>query len=1217
MEQKKSLKEEPAPSSDSVKSPGNGSEKKGNELKPKKQRKFDEPEYQSTSRPAIDSISNGDSLDECAIFEKEPKREGVPSFKTVDYVGKITYSPEDEQMDEENNSSPEGKTKSSRRPLTSPGANPLSQRKKGSGGNLEEIRRLIFEDSFRLNDGEILSEDEGVKTERNIWKEMSPPDEKKEAGDHVLILTNIGKKLENETFLHPSEFNILREAGSPLPHRPGNQKIPMNDGQQPENTGKAPSKPKLNQILYICSMTDIEVAQIYWDPFPLLAFRKKIRLLCARISALCFIIVTNPLFEFLSISVIIANCGTMIAESSVDQFDSNGNQTQVYNAISNCDNYFLLFYIVEMMLKIMAYGVILRPLSYLRDSWNILDFVIVVSSCFLFVLSGESNSGLSSLRSLKVLRPLRTISSVKPLRNLLATLFSAFPLLVDTMLILLFFFIIFAIGGVQLFAGVLKNRCVDPTTGIAHSDTSFLCGNTDCDEGYICSKLYENPFFGIRSFDSIYFAILQVFMCITLEGWTDISQAIKHTYSQFAFLYFLLIVFVGSFFLLNLTLAVIKANFTQTSKEENKVGVSKADEVRMAALRNYPFLKEHYKRNIKKRKMDERNFKRGHSIAAVYPEGLNETLPIKPLKTQESDLNAPRFLKNIQSIRPELSSKSYRASLIAKEKKKNPGSFEMVSQDSPVMVVSPMRSYGNNEIEAFSLFNQRGRENTESFGTSDFQELEFLEEIQRKVLGTQEKEKSPSHQSSQRQQPILNGFPHKKIKEETPREMFGDILIEQSEEESNESSKNEGNIFQGRESGLQTPNLGVSRQSSASVFAVSESEKSISDQKKPSDFNDPVMSPVEDAQDHFIEKNERRGSNLSQKDKKSRSPSILFSEEDSKNEYFYNSHMWLVQTGQKESLVNIFSNFGTVSTTRSPIKEFTSHNSFPEASENRENEQILQTNPTSERPFLQKKTMHFEVSEKQKALDEKMEKNAQHKKNKWEGAIESDIPILKTFNLEYLKIAVNFGSLQSYNEEMVDVFPSVVRGQLKNNKEKEKKRVFVMRYKMVDISSENGAKKKRNKIFKKSDGPGSQLKAKRIKLPSKVELRPKEAKMLELPMNKHGCDERMKAYEQEEINRVQQITPIEPNQVNKTANDKKQGASRARRQLRKAKKMMKNSLKSVKDFAVAFHYDDFKTRRKIVEKYNKIAFKMEELHFNQRVLLVFQAELFPLDYFWE
>jgi hypothetical protein len=155
--------------------------------------------------------------------------------------------------------------------------------------------------------------------------------------------------------------------------------------------------------------------------------------------------------------VIIANSISMTLEDPTADESS-------YNFIV-LDHIFLGIYSVEMAMKILGYGFILPKKSYLRDSWNILDFVIVISGYFSLVFSGGS-ANLKVLRSFRVLRPLRTISGIEGLKVLVSALLSALPLLRDTILVLLFFFIIFAIAGLQLWTGILKNRCINEKTGV-------------------------------------------------------------------------------------------------------------------------------------------------------------------------------------------------------------------------------------------------------------------------------------------------------------------------------------------------------------------------------------------------------------------------------------------------------------------------------------------------------------------------------------------------------------------------------------------------------------------------------------------------------------------------------------------------------------------------------------------------------------------------------
>ena len=71
---------------------------------------------------------------------------------------------------------------------------------------------------------------------------------------------------------------------------------------------------------------------------------------------------------------------------------------------------------VEAIFKIIAFGFLFTKKSYLKDSWNILDFIIVISAIAGFVLpEGVNISAVKSLRILRILRPLKIIAKNKSL----------------------------------------------------------------------------------------------------------------------------------------------------------------------------------------------------------------------------------------------------------------------------------------------------------------------------------------------------------------------------------------------------------------------------------------------------------------------------------------------------------------------------------------------------------------------------------------------------------------------------------------------------------------------------------------------------------------------------------------------------------------------------------------------------------------------------------
>jgi hypothetical protein len=105
----------------------------------------------------------------------------------------------------------------------------------------------------------------------------------------------------------------------------------------------------------------------------------------------------------------------------------------------------------------------------------------------------------------------------------------------------------------------------------------FCGGGNSCQPGFYCAKSNENPSNGATNFDNIAFSMLQVFQVTTLEGWTVIMVGLMKSVGTWIFIYFYPIVFIGAFFLLNLTLAVIKAKFTEemkNKKENNASGIA-------------------------------------------------------------------------------------------------------------------------------------------------------------------------------------------------------------------------------------------------------------------------------------------------------------------------------------------------------------------------------------------------------------------------------------------------------------------------------------------------------------------------------------------------------------------------------------------------------------------------------------------------------------------
>uniref|UniRef100_A0A8C2B7W4 Voltage-dependent L-type calcium channel subunit alpha n=1 Tax=Cyprinus carpio TaxID=7962 RepID=A0A8C2B7W4_CYPCA len=243
---------------------------------------------------------------------------------------------------------------------------------------------------------------------------------------------------------------------------------------------------------------------------------------------------------------------------------------------------FLIIFTVEAFLKVIAYGLLCHPNAYLRNGWNLLDFIIVVVGLFSAILEqatkgdgGTSMGGkaagfdVKALRAFRVLRPLRLVSGVPSLQVVLNSIIKAMVPLLHIALLVLFVIIIYAIIGLELFMGKMHRTCPISEEKPAPCAPSSTHGR-HCSMANItqCMMGWAGPNDGITNFDNFAFAMLTVFQCITMEGWTDVLYWMQDAMGyELPWVYFVSLVIFGSFFVLNLVLGVLSGEF---SKEREK-----------------------------------------------------------------------------------------------------------------------------------------------------------------------------------------------------------------------------------------------------------------------------------------------------------------------------------------------------------------------------------------------------------------------------------------------------------------------------------------------------------------------------------------------------------------------------------------------------------------------------------------------------------------------
>jgi len=320
-------------------------------------------------------------------------------------------------------------------------------------------------------------------------------------------------------------------------------------------------------------------------------------------------VVKSQTFDQFILLLILANCVFLAMDTKEVLFE----ESAWGKATAMSEHIFTGIYVVEMCMKIIAMGFFYGKGSYLSDPWNRMDFFVVVLG-LLGYLPGMGNY--SGIRTVRILRPLRTITGVKGMRQLVVTLLRSLPMLFDVLILVFFAFFIFGIIGVQLFMSKTSQRCailgnpaagcescgLQDDAGYTGCDTScvipaaptwvyqggedgdVLCsgprwnsypdrgdagGGNACPAGQYCvqQRKQDLPNFGFSNFDNIAWAWLTIFQCISMEGWTNIMYMVMDTTSTWTWPYFVVLIVFGSFFAVNLALAVLYVYFTGAGEE--------------------------------------------------------------------------------------------------------------------------------------------------------------------------------------------------------------------------------------------------------------------------------------------------------------------------------------------------------------------------------------------------------------------------------------------------------------------------------------------------------------------------------------------------------------------------------------------------------------------------------------------------------------------------
>ncbi|XP_058166627.1 sodium channel protein para isoform X48 [Anopheles ziemanni] len=305
-------------------------------------------------------------------------------------------------------------------------------------------------------------------------------------------------------------------------------------------------------------------------------------------------ILVHPLFSLFIITTILVNCILMIMPTTP--------------TVESTEVIFTGIYTFESAVKVMARGFILQPFTYLRDAWNWLDFVVIALA---YVTMGIDLGNLAALRTFRVLRALKTVAIVPGLKTIVGAVIESVKNLRDVIILTMFSLSVFALMGLQIYMGVLTQKCIrkfplDGSWGnltdenwenFNNNETNWyrnpdlidppLCGNSSgagqCDEDYICLQGYgKNPNYGYTSFDTFGWAFLSAFRLMTQDYWENLYQLVLRSAGPWHMLFFIVIIFLGSFYLVNLILAIVAMSYDELQKKAEEEEAAEEEALREA-----------------------------------------------------------------------------------------------------------------------------------------------------------------------------------------------------------------------------------------------------------------------------------------------------------------------------------------------------------------------------------------------------------------------------------------------------------------------------------------------------------------------------------------------------------------------------------------------------------------------------------------------------------
>ncbi|QQP35114.1 Sodium channel protein, partial [Caligus rogercresseyi] len=232
---------------------------------------------------------------------------------------------------------------------------------------------------------------------------------------------------------------------------------------------------------------------------------------------------------------------------------------------------------------LIARGFLLDNFTYLRDAWNWLDFSVIGMS---YITIAVDLGSFSALRTFRVFRALKSVAVIPGLKTIVSAIIYSVKNLRDVIILTMFALSVFALLGLQIYMGVLSQKCIYeyPLSGSEEFEywgnmtaESFNAWYSNKSSWYLSStgnyimhamhgRLRAKPQLRVHELRHFGSAYLCAFRLMTQDFWENLYQITLRTAGPWHIIFFMCNIFLGSFYLINLILAIVAMSYDELQR---------------------------------------------------------------------------------------------------------------------------------------------------------------------------------------------------------------------------------------------------------------------------------------------------------------------------------------------------------------------------------------------------------------------------------------------------------------------------------------------------------------------------------------------------------------------------------------------------------------------------------------------------------------------------